>query len=290
MIKQNRRLSVCPNHSTTYTPKPKGRLKVDKISFNNVLLEKEQEELVCKIVEAARNVPRENRREFIVLRSSAGDYLNHPGLPDSESKIYASDLQTLSGYGLIQVTATNRYGILRFDIHPSGYLYYKYLKGRSGEPIEHMEEAVRSYINSHEFQKEYPKAYEKWTEAEKLLWETDTSKQLTTIGHLCREAIQEFMDTLYGQIKPKGEKIPKNLTKKRLEKIIEARTKQVGESERKFLNLLINLWEVVNVLVQKQEHGAQKEKVQLVWKDARRVVFQTMMMMFEVSQSLKFQS
>lgn len=237
---------------------------MDKISFNHVLLEKEQEELLSTIVEAARNVLRENRHEFLVLRSAAGDYLNHPGLPDSESKFYSPDLQTLSGYGLIQVAATNQYGTSRFDVHPRGYLYYKYLKERSGEPVEHIEKEVHGYIESHEFQKEYPKVYEKWAEAEKLLWETDTSKQLTTIGHLCRETIQEFMDTIYTQIKPPGEQIAKKSTKQRLKKIIEAKSKQLGKTERKFLDLLYDFWDVVNDLVQKQVHGAQKEKVQLV--------------------------
>ena len=263
---------------------------MDDKSFNHVLFEEEQEQLFCTIVEAARNVPREKRQEFSIARDTEGAYLQHPGLPEGEIKFYSPDLQILSGYGLISITDSNRYGIARIDVHPRGYLYYKYLKERSGEPVEHIEEAVRRCIDSHDFQKEYPKAYEKWAEAENLLWKTDTSKQLTTIGHKCRETIQEFMDILYTQIKPPGEQIPKVSTKKRLKKIIEAKSKQLGKTEKKFLNLLHDYWDVVNDLVQKQEHEAQIEKVQLVWKDARRVVFQTMMLMFEVSQSLKLQS
>jgi hypothetical protein len=281
---------------TSWTPenkislKPKGRFSMDENYFKNVFLEKEQKELLCTIVEAARNVPSENRQEFSIVRSNGGEFLQHPGLPDREIKFFFPDLQTLMGEGLIQGTGKNQYGIVRIAVHPRGFRFYRYLKKQSGEPIEHIEKEVHGYIESHEFQKEYPKAYEKWAEAEKLLWETDTSKQLTTIGHLCRDAIQEFMDTLYTQINPPGEQIPKKLTKNRLKKIIETRTKQLGKTERKFLGLLIDYWDVVNDLVQKQEHGAQEEKVQLVWRDARRVVFQTMMLMFEVSQSLKLQS
>jgi hypothetical protein len=95
------------------------------------------------------------------------------------------------------------------------------------------------------------------------------------------------MDILYIKIKPPGEHIRKNSTKLRMKKIIEAKSKQLGKTEREFLNILYKFWDVVNALVQKQEHAAQREKVQLVWKDARIVVFQTMMLMFEVSQSLK---
>jgi polyhydroxyalkanoate synthesis regulator phasin len=259
--------------------------------FKDVFLEKKQEELLCIIMEAARNVPSEKRQEFLIVRTDGeGDYLQHPGLPDGEIKFFSPDLQTLIEEGFIQMTCENQYGAVRITVSPKGFRFYEYLKKQSGKPVEHIEEAVRSYIDSHDFQKEYPKAYEKWAEAESLLWKTDTSKQLTKIGHLCREAIQEFMDVLYTQIKPPGEQMPKKLTKNRLKKIIETKTKQLGKTERKFLGLLIDYWDVVNDLVQKQEHGAQEEKVQLVWKDARRVVFQTMMLMFEVSQSLKLQS
>jgi predicted metal-dependent hydrolase len=264
---------------------------MDKNDFKDVFLEKKQKELLCIVVEAARNVPSENRQEFSIVRTEEeGEYLQHSGLPDGEIKFSLPDLQILMSEGFIQETGANEHGISRIAILPRGFRFYEYLKKQSGEPVEHVEKEVHDYIDSHEFQKEYPIAYEKWAEAEKLLWETDTSKQLTTIGHLCREAIQEFMDILYTQIKPQGEQIEKHLTKQRLKKVTEAKSKQLGETERKLFDLLHDYWDVLNDLVQRQEHGAQKEKVQLVWKDARRVVFQTMMFMFEVSQSLKLQS
>ncbi len=263
---------------------------MDENYFKNVFLEKEQKELLCIIVEAARNVPSENRQEFSIVRNDVEEFLQHSGLPEGEIKFFFPDLQTLMGEGLLQMTGKGQHGISRIAVPPRGFRFYRYLKKQSGEPVEHIEEAVRRYIDSHDFQKEYPKAYEKWAETENLLWKTDTSKQLTTIGHKCRETVQEFMDILYTQIKAPAEQIPKVSTKKRLKKIIEVKSKQLSEKERKFLDVLHDYWDVVNDLIQKQEHGAQREKVQLVWKDARRVVFQTMMFMFEVSQSLKLQS
>ena len=47
---------------------------------DNIALEQEQEQLFCRVVEAARNVPREKRREFIVLTTHDGDFLMHPGI------------------------------------------------------------------------------------------------------------------------------------------------------------------------------------------------------------------
>jgi hypothetical protein len=40
-------------------------------------------------------------------------------------------------------------------------------------------------------------------------------------------------------------------------------------------------------LVQRQEHGAQKEVTPLTWEDARRVVFQTCVVMYEINRALK---
>lgn len=264
---------------------------MDENFFKRVLLEKEQRELLSRIVEAARNVPRENRQGFSIVRRDQDmevSLLHHPGLPDGKIKFYFPDLQTLIEKELIQVIGRNQFSqVSRFDVTPEGFHYYRYLKKRSGEPMEQVEKEVRRYIDAHEFQREYPKAYEKWSEAESLLWETETSKQSTKIGHLCREAIQEFMGILYTQVNPPGEHIPKNKTIKRLKAIVEVKSKKLGETERKLLDVLIDYWDVVNDLIQKQEHGAQREKVKLVWKDARRVVFQAMMLMFEVSQSLK---
>jgi hypothetical protein len=260
---------------------------MDENFLKNVILENEQEELLCAIVEASRNMPSEKRQEFFRITSSMGDHLQHSGLPDGEIEFHYPDLDVLYGEGLIQVTHTSQYGIVRFYVHPKGFRYYRYLKEKSGQPIEHIEKEVHSYIDAHEFQKEYPKAYKKWAEAESLLWEADTSKQQTTIGLLCREAIQEFMDILYTRVNPPGELNQKNLTKSRLKAIIDVKSKSLGETEREFLNGLYKYWDVMNELIQKQVHGAQREKVQLVWKDARRVVYQTMMLMYEVSQSLK---
>ena len=39
-------------------------------------------------------------------------------------------------------------------------------------------------------------------------------------------------------------------------------------------------------LAQKQEHGGQKEGEPLVWEDTRRIVFQTILVMFEIDKSL----
>jgi len=53
------------------------------------------------------------------------------------------------------------------------------------------------------------------------------------------------------------------------------------------LESLVSCWEAAIDLVQRQEHGANKEGEPLVWEDARRVVFQTMMVMYELDRALR---
>jgi hypothetical protein len=56
--------------------------------------------------------------------------------------------------------------------------------------------------------------------------------------------------------------------------------------EKPFLEALIAYWGTVSDLIQRQEHGSQKEGKELVWEDGRRVVFQTAMVMLEFDKSL----
>jgi hypothetical protein len=49
---------------------------------------------------------------------------------------------------------------------------------------------------------------------------------------------------------------------------------------------LTDYWEALVDLVERQVHGAQKEGQALTWEDARRIVFQTMAVMYEVDRAL----
>lgn len=255
--------------------------------FNGILLEKEQIEFLYKIVEASRNLPRENRSDFFVVRGSSRNWLNHKGLPNGEIEFYYNDLEILNKYGLLLATNYNQYGIVRFDIDPLGYEYYKYLKRRSGEPIDRVEKEIRNYLNAYDFQKEYSKAYEKWSEAENLLRESDTTKQLTKIGHSCREAIIEYIDNLVDRINPPNADPNKSKTKSRMKSILEFKSDKLGKTEKSFLDALYDFWESVIELILRQEHGAEREREELVWEDGRRVVFQTMIVMYEIDKALK---
>ena len=71
------------------------------------------------------------------------------------------------------------------------------LKPRQKELLTAMIEAGQN-----EFRKNFPRAYKRWADSESHLWARDSEEQLTNIGYLCREAMQEFATELVDKYKP----------------------------------------------------------------------------------------
>lgn len=253
--------------------------------FEHIILEPVQEELLIKLVEAARNMPLNNRQKFYVIQSNLGSCLEHSNIPEEKSDIYYGDIEVLANEGLI-APGYGSQGISNFDVTPLGFKYYEFLKNNMGEPVERTEKTVRNYLDASHFKEKYPKAFEKWSAAENLLWKTDRPQQLTTIGHLCRESVQKFANTLVDQFQPPNAPSDKSKTVARLKAVLDFKSNELGSTEKPFLEALVEYWKSINDLIQRQEHGAQKEGQELLWKDARRVVFQTMVIMFEIDMAL----
>ena len=136
------------------------------------------------------------------------------------------------------------------------------------------------------FQRKHYSAYEKWSHAESLLWSSDSEKQLTTMGHLCREALQELITNLVSEYSPPQVDGDKAHTVTRLRSVLATRKEKLGERESALLDALLVYCGTVIDLIQRQEHGAQKEGDSLVWTDGRRVVFQTAVVMIEIDSGL----
>jgi hypothetical protein len=255
--------------------------------FENILLEKDQEDLLAMIVEAARNVPREQRDKFLAihLEESSQHLIRHQGLPN-ETRANLGDIETLAREGLLALTYGNDRTSANFDVTPLGFRYYEYLKQHSGQPSQRIEIQSRNYLNSDYFQRKYPEAYKKWANAETMLWASDSEQQLTTIGHLCREALQEFATSLVDQYKPPNIDQDKKHTGTRVTAVLDSQSDKLGKKLKAFLVALLAYWGTVNDLVQRQEHGAQKEGQRLVWEDARLVVFQSIIVMYEIGNAL----
>jgi hypothetical protein len=171
-----------------------------------------------------------------------------------------------------------------FYVTPSGFAEYSVIMRRRGQPIDRVERVVRSYVEAATFQKRYPAAYGKWSQAEVLLWGDDASSILTTIGHLVREAMQEFATALVNVHRPIGVEPDASKTVARIKAVL--RASRLGSTEREFLDALIAYWGTVCDLSQRQEHGGQREGSPLVWRDARRLVFRAATVMFEIDEAL----
>jgi hypothetical protein len=255
---------------------------------SSILLESEQKELLVTLVEATRNVLRKDRQKFYVAQSDSDVTLLHPGLPNGSLEIYMGDVEELANVGLINLSLS-RGGDPIFDVNPRGFAYYEYLKEQSGKPIDKIEGSVHNYLSSDRFLQNYPEAYKKWVDAENMLWKSESEKQLTTIGHLCREAIQEFANILIGQFQPPNADSEKSHDVRRIEAILKFRAAELGQTEKPFLEALLGYWANTSTLIQRQEHGAQKEGKALVWEDARRIVFHTAILMYEVDKAVSRQ-
>jgi hypothetical protein len=253
--------------------------------FRNLLLEPEQKDLLMTMVEAARNVSKQDRQGFIFDYSVEGSRIFHNGLPKGQVAAYIGDLEILVREGLLKQRYGSR-GTPFFDVTPMGFKYYEHLNLNASQPVQRVEEKIMRYLNADNFQKKYARAFQKWSSANDKLWSTDSEKQLTEIGHLCREAMQEFVTVLVDHLKPPQVETNKTRTVARLRAVLKLKKGQLGNTVAPFLEALIAYWGTVSDLVQRQEHDSLKEGHPLVWEDGRRVVFQTAMVMFEIDASL----
>lgn len=250
-------------------------------------IDKKHENLLIDLVEAERRVPREQRQHFYISRTigPAGVQLDHEGWLDQERRVFEGDIEFLARSGLI---AMSRLGsnLDGFYVTPAGFAYYAEAMKRRGQPIVRVQSISRDYISSDGFQRKYPSAYAKWAQAEALLWSSDSSTVFSTIGHLAREAMQEFASVLVDRFHPAGVDTDRAKTISRIRAVLNQQTATLEKFEKEFLDALLAYWGTVSDLVQRQEHGAQRETTPLVWEDARRVVFQVVTVMFELDRAL----
>lgn len=250
-------------------------------------LESEQEDLLVLLVEASRAVSGADRESFFFAEHMGGSVLQHKGLPQGMVQgIMRRDLDALARSGFITATQTGSQDF-ELDVLPAGFQYFATLNQESADAVSRVETSVERYLNSGFFKESFPQAHSKWMEAEELLWTSDTAPALTTIGHLCREAIQFFATELVERCQPPGTSDDPAQTVARVRAVLDLKQHRVGAKRSAFLVALLTYWGTVIDLVQRQEHGAQKEGESLTWEDARRVIFQTAIVMFEIARAVR---
>jgi len=259
------------------------------MQFNHIILEKEQQDLFRQITEIVKSVPR-NERMSIHLIQTAIDYnILIPSKKFSCSEIEevsSGDIQSLINYGLLDYDKSCTSRSLLY-ITPIGFKYYEFLVSQIGDIVERIESHITNYLNLNAFEKKYPLTVNRIRAAEELLWKSDSMEKFTQIGHLCREAVQHFAEVLYRSNFGRDSSYPLNKTVIRLREIVEFKKENNSKSLTSFLDSLIVYWGELNDLVQKQEHGAEKELNEvLTWEESRRVLFQTLTLVYELDRSL----
>jgi hypothetical protein len=215
----------------------------------------EQRDLLAKLVEASRNVPAAQRQPFLYSEAADGADIQHPGLPDGRLAAYAGDLDVLEREGLLNVPHRQRHARM-IDVSPRGFQLYEELRRHTDTPLRQVEEDLMRYLDSDAFQRSYPEAYRKWSEAAERLWASESEQQLTMVGHLCREAMQAVATTLVDRYQPPGVDTNKTHDVARIRAVLDQHRPRLGTTAAPFLAALLAYWGTVSDLVQRQEHGA----------------------------------
>jgi hypothetical protein len=247
-------------------------------------LQADHAKLLCTFVEATRNSP--TKEVFMALHPCSGETLGsvmHGGLPDRHISVYYGDVEELADLGLLSVRHMGQYQF-NFDVSTYGLDVYEEIRAQTDEPAGALEEQMVTYLESADFDTRNPGAYGKWLEAEKALWSKKGSSRSTEIGHLCREAMQEFASGLVQRLQIEADPNRAHVIA-RMRAVLESLRADLGKSTSAFLESLLTFWGCVNDLVQRQEHGAAEEHENLYWEDARRVVFQTLVVMYEIDRA-----
>jgi hypothetical protein len=246
-------------------------------------LAEEQKRLLADFVEADRRIPRDQRGGFYSIESlgPAGVPILHEGWVDTDRRVSTNDLHELTTAGALRSEYVSG-SAKRYWVTARGLEMYEAHALERGEPVARVEKIVKEYLDADAFQKRHPNTFAKWREAEAKLWAEDSEQNLTVIGHLCREALQEFATSLIEKVKPKEFNPEPTKTVDRLRSVIAAHRAERGDTASAFDDALVAYWGTMSDLAQKQEHGSQREGRPLTWEDARRVVFHLMVVMYEI--------
>jgi len=222
-------------------------------------LEPEQQRLLAQMVEGARGVARQEQ-EWVMIRYGRGVFLEGPGIGREE--VVEGDVRMLEREALIEaIRFSRRQGNPTYVLTPQGRSYYTALQGN--DPGSRQDAELRRFLDSETFKADYPRAYAKWSGAEILLWQADSEGEFTTVGHKVREALQEFATEAIARYAPADVEANPASVNLRLGAIIAEFRPTLGEARAKLLIALGNYSEATLAIVQRQEHGAQKEGQEL---------------------------
>ncbi|MEN3282093.1 MAG: hypothetical protein V7607_3233 [Solirubrobacteraceae bacterium] len=143
---------------------------------------------------------------------------------------------------------------------------------------------VFGYVDEEHFRNRFPEAHSKWRGAFDMC-ELDAERHATRIGHDSREALNiyaaDLVHTHGAKVKPSAGTVDK------LRAVIDGQDDLSNRVRAMLRDALIPYWGTISDLAQRQEHGAEREGEDLTGEDGRRVVFQVMLLMYEIDRTLE---
>lgn len=151
-------------------------------------LDDDQVALFERLVEALRSTPKPQRTSFLYVREMGvmGVYVQGNGIGEHFPE---GDLEALRDEALIRFDGDS------FTVPQRALATHAELRA-SRQPADEVERDILHHLDEPEFKRHFPEAHARWSEAATLLWQSDSDRELSTIGHKCREAIQEFATQL----------------------------------------------------------------------------------------------
>jgi len=138
------------------------------------------------------------------------------------------------------------------------------------------------YLHPDLVQSKHPGAFACWQSATELL-RIDPVKNAHLIGHECREALLLFADDLVAAVGLAADPAWKGPID-RLRAVLAVTDKGGGRTVREHRDAALAYWGTTLDLAHRQEHGATKRGQALTADDARRLVFHSLVAMFEWDQ------
>lgn len=245
-------------------------------------LTEEQMELLSSMVEAERRLPKGKRHEFSLIPEHGRFTLAHPGFPNKDIQIHLPDLDWLFKNYFVNKSREDQYGTALY-VTPLGIKKYGLLKRLRTEPVENIERSIQKRLGSENFHNRNPIVQSCLERAEKSLWISTTKSEFTSIGHSCRDALQEFANSALTRSKATSYDPDISHFVNRLKTVLDSIDSHIGKTDKVYCNSLLTfLKDGVTPLVQRLEHGVQKKGEEVKFNDARRVVFAVMYLIYEL--------
>ena len=190
-----------------------------------------------------------------------------------EHDVIADDVNYLRDAGLLRELGSGADWLI-FRVAPQGLKYYAQMKQASGEPLQRQEAEVQRFLNGKRSAQHTPERSRGGLRPRHSCGTPTASassrRSATRRARRCRSSPQRSSSATSQPTRREP-----HSRKPRLGAVIAMFLPSLGDARATLLKALGDYSEATLGVIQRQEHGGQREGHQLTWQDARRVVFHT---------------